>query len=101
MTTLSPVQSRRMALYGWLVGQSPGHARRSGQRDQVGARTDPQLTPDPQPVHPLLVQQRVVFLKPLVSSPKITAGEYTDHHEPGDPAGIERIAAGNGLEHAP
>ncbi|EHR59479.1 CatB-related O-acetyltransferase [Saccharomonospora cyanea] len=40
------------------------------------------MTPDPRTVHPLPQHERVVFLKPLVSSPKIVVGEYTYYDDP-------------------
>jgi virginiamycin A acetyltransferase len=42
--------------------------------------------PDPTQLHPVTGQKRVVFLKPLVTNPKIEVGEYTYGHGP------ERIA---------
>jgi virginiamycin A acetyltransferase len=47
------------------------------------------LTPDPRAVHPLPAHQRVVFLKPLVTSPKIVVGDYTYYDDPDDPTGFE------------
>ena len=40
-------------------------------------------------VHPLPAHQRVVFLKPLVTSPKIVVGDYTYYDDPDDPTGFE------------
>ncbi|MGC9670266.1 CatB-related O-acetyltransferase [Planosporangium sp. 12N6] len=40
------------------------------------------VIPDPTTVHPLAGFDRVVFLKPLVSSPKIVVGEYTYYDDP-------------------
>ncbi len=40
------------------------------------------MTPDPRAIHPLPQHERVVFLKPLVSSPKIVVGEYTYYDDP-------------------
>lgn len=40
------------------------------------------MSPDPTTVHPLAAHDRVVFLKPLVSSPKIVVGEYTYYDDP-------------------
>jgi virginiamycin A acetyltransferase len=40
-------------------------------------------------VHPLPAHQRVVFLKPLVTSPTIVVGDYTYYDDPDDPAGFE------------
>ena len=47
------------------------------------------MTPDPMTVHPLPAHERVVFLKPLVTSPKIVVGEYTYYDDPDDPTGFE------------
>jgi virginiamycin A acetyltransferase len=47
------------------------------------------VTPDPLTVHPLPAHERVVFLKPLVTSPKIVVGEYTYYDDPDDPTGFE------------
>jgi len=44
--------------------------------------------PDPMKVHPLSAHQRVVFLKPLVDSPRIVVGEYTYYDDPEDPTGF-------------
>jgi virginiamycin A acetyltransferase len=35
-------------------------------------------------IHRLPAHQRVVFLKPLVTSPTIVIGEYTYYHDPDD-----------------
>nr|WP_030689895.1 CatB-related O-acetyltransferase [Streptomyces globisporus] len=40
------------------------------------------MSPDPTTVHPLPAHERVVFLKPLVTSPNITVGEYTYYDDP-------------------
>ncbi|MFG3258235.1 CatB-related O-acetyltransferase [Streptomyces sp. NPDC048172] len=40
------------------------------------------MAPDPNTVHPLPAHERVVFLKPLVSSPNISVGEYTYYDDP-------------------
>ncbi|MEU4643727.1 CatB-related O-acetyltransferase [Micromonospora sp. NPDC023814] len=40
-------------------------------------------------VHPLPAHQRVVFLKPLVTSPKIVVGEYTYYDDPDGATGFE------------
>lgn len=40
------------------------------------------MPPDPMTRHPLPAHERVVFLKPLVSSPKIVVGEYTYYDDP-------------------
>ncbi|HEY3503427.1 MAG TPA: CatB-related O-acetyltransferase [Actinocatenispora sp.] len=41
-------------------------------------------------IHPLATQERVVFLKPLVSSPTITVGEYTYYDDPDGATRFER-----------
>ena len=48
--------------------------------------------PDPDRLHPVTGQERVVFLKPLVTDPKIEVGEYTYYDDPDDPLGFERNA---------
>lgn len=40
------------------------------------------MPPDPMTQHPLPEHERVVFLKPLVSSPKIVVGEYSYYDDP-------------------
>jgi virginiamycin A acetyltransferase len=40
------------------------------------------VTPDPTTVHPLPAHDRVVFLKPMLASPKIDVGEYTYYDDP-------------------
>uniref|UniRef100_A0AAU2V098 CatB-related O-acetyltransferase n=1 Tax=Streptomyces sp. NBC_00003 TaxID=2903608 RepID=A0AAU2V098_9ACTN len=40
------------------------------------------MSPDPATVHPLPAHDRVVFLRPLVTSPKIVVGEYTYYDDP-------------------
>ncbi|WP_433854462.1 CatB-related O-acetyltransferase [Streptomyces kronopolitis] len=40
------------------------------------------MSPDPTTVHPLPAHDRVVFLSPLVTSPKIVVGEYTYYDDP-------------------
>lgn len=40
-------------------------------------------------VHPLPAHERVVFLKPLVTSPKIVVGEYTYYDDPDGATGFE------------
>jgi virginiamycin A acetyltransferase len=44
--------------------------------------------PDPSTIHPVAGQERVVFLKPVVKSPKIEVGDYTYYD---DPAGAEQF----------
>lgn len=50
------------------------------------------LPPDPMKLHPVDGQERVVFLKPLVSDPRIEVGEYTYYDDPRDPRAFERDA---------
>jgi virginiamycin A acetyltransferase len=45
--------------------------------------------PDPNQVHPLPTTDRVVFLKPVVTSEKIDVGDYTYYDDPGDPTAGE------------
>ncbi|GGW62071.1 CatB-related O-acetyltransferase [Streptomyces galilaeus] len=40
------------------------------------------MTPDPATPHPLPAHERVVFLKPLVTSPSVVVGEYTYYDDP-------------------
>lgn len=47
------------------------------------------MTPDPMTLHPLPAHDRVVFLKPLVDSPKIVVGEYTYYDDPDGATGFE------------
>ncbi|PYC65713.1 acetyltransferase [Micromonospora arborensis] len=47
------------------------------------------MTPDPMAVHPLPAHERMVFLKPLVTSPKIVVGEYTYYDDPDGATGFE------------
>ncbi|WP_431943286.1 CatB-related O-acetyltransferase [Micromonospora marina] len=47
------------------------------------------MTPDPRTVHPLPAFDRVVFLKPLVTSPKIVVGDYTYYDDPDDATSFE------------
>lgn len=44
---------------------------------------------DPTLLHPIPGQERVVLLKPLVTSPLIEVGEYSYYDDPGDPTGFE------------
>jgi virginiamycin A acetyltransferase len=48
--------------------------------------------PDPTTLHPLPGHERVVFLKPLVTDPRIEVGEYTYYDDPDDPEAFERDA---------
>ncbi|KOG14921.1 CatB-related O-acetyltransferase [Streptomyces viridochromogenes] len=49
------------------------------------------MSPDPTTVHPLPAHDRVVFLKPLVTSPKIVVGEYTYYDDPAGATGFEHL----------
>jgi virginiamycin A acetyltransferase len=46
--------------------------------------------PDPNQVHPLPHTDRVVFLKPIVTSEKIEVGDYTYYDDPDDPTAFEQ-----------
>jgi virginiamycin A acetyltransferase len=46
--------------------------------------------PDPNQVHPLPATDRVVFLKPVITSEKIEVGDYTYYDDPGDPTAFEQ-----------
>jgi virginiamycin A acetyltransferase len=48
--------------------------------------------PDPTTLYPVDGQKRVVFLRPLVTSPNIEVGEYTYYDDPRDPEAFERDA---------
>ena len=48
--------------------------------------------PDPTVLHPIAGQARVVFLRPLVRSPRVEVGEYTYYDSYGDPLAFERDA---------
>ena len=50
------------------------------------------VAPDPDRLHPVTGQERVVFLKALVTDPKIEVGEYTYYDDPDDPLGFEHKA---------
>jgi virginiamycin A acetyltransferase len=51
-------------------------------------------------VHPLSAHKRVVFLKPLISSPKISVGEYTYYDDPDGATEFEQrnVLYGSGPE---
>lgn len=40
------------------------------------------LGPDPSSIHPVPAHQRIVFLKPLISDPRIEIGDYTYYDDP-------------------
>jgi virginiamycin A acetyltransferase len=48
--------------------------------------------PDPTVLHPVTGQDRVVYLSPLVTDPRIEVGEYTYYDDPDDALGFERNA---------
>jgi virginiamycin A acetyltransferase len=48
--------------------------------------------PDPKVLHPVAGQDRVVYLRPLVTDPRIEVGEYTYYDDPDDALGFERNA---------
>jgi virginiamycin A acetyltransferase len=50
------------------------------------------IAPDPNTLHPVEGQPRVVFLKPLVTDPRIEVGEYTYYDDPDDALAFERTA---------
>jgi len=54
--------------------------------------TEQHDAPDPMVVHPISGQERVVFLKPLITSPHIEVGDYTYYDDPDDPASFEAKA---------
>lgn len=47
------------------------------------------MLPDPMTLHPLEGHPRVVFLKPLIRSPLIEAGDYSYYDDPDDPCAFE------------
>jgi virginiamycin A acetyltransferase len=48
--------------------------------------------PNPTVLHPVSGHERVVFLKPLVTDPRIEVGDYTYYDDPEDALGFERSA---------
>ena len=40
------------------------------------------MSPDPTALHPLAAHERVVFLKPLITGPRILVGDYTYYDDP-------------------
>jgi len=48
--------------------------------------------PDPTVLHPISGHERVVFLRPLVSDPRIEVGEYTYYDDPDDALAFEEKA---------
>ncbi|MBA0052603.1 CatB-related O-acetyltransferase [Streptomyces sp. AJS327] len=51
--------------------------------------TDPPVPADPNRLHPVPGQPRVVLLRPLVTSPLIEVGEFTYYDDPDDPTAFE------------
>jgi len=52
----------------------------------------PAAAPDPTRLHPVQGHERVVFLRPLVTDPRIEVGEYTYYDDPDDATAFERRA---------
>ncbi|WP_323741470.1 CatB-related O-acetyltransferase [Pseudoclavibacter sp. VKM Ac-2867] len=50
---------------------------------------EPASPPDPSTLHPIEGQERVILLKPLVTSPLISVGDFTYYDDPDDPAAFE------------
>jgi virginiamycin A acetyltransferase len=50
------------------------------------------IAPDPNVLHPVAGQERVVFLKPLITDSRIEVGEYTYYDDPVDARAFEREA---------
>ncbi len=48
--------------------------------------------PDPTRLHPVAGQQRVVFVKPLVSNPSIEVRDFSYYDDPDDPLAFEHDA---------
>ncbi|AIG77038.1 Hypothetical protein AJAP_20895 [Amycolatopsis japonica] len=48
------------------------------------------MNPDPTTLHPLPAHERVIFLKPLIRSPKIVVGDYTYFDDPDGATEFER-----------
>jgi virginiamycin A acetyltransferase len=46
--------------------------------------------PEPMVLHPVAGQDRVVFLRPLVTDPRIEVGEYSYYDDPDEPLEFER-----------
>lgn len=45
--------------------------------------------PDPNTLHPVAGQERVVLLKPLITNPLISVGDFTYYDDPEDPTAFE------------
>nr|WP_258067595.1 CatB-related O-acetyltransferase [Pseudoclavibacter sp. RFBI5] len=50
---------------------------------------EPASAPDPSTLHPIDGQERVILLKPLVTSPLISVGDFTYYDDPDDPSAFE------------
>ena len=48
--------------------------------------------PDPTVLHPVTGQERVVFLRALVTDPRIEVGDYTCYDDPDDSLASVRLA---------
>jgi virginiamycin A acetyltransferase len=70
------------------VGHPPGdrHDAIIGKTKERAMRP---IVPDPMVIHPIPNQPRVVFLKPLVTSPLIEVGEYSYYDDPQHPEAFE------------
>ncbi|MBF4459923.1 CatB-related O-acetyltransferase [Pseudoclavibacter sp. VKM Ac-2867] len=58
-------------------------------RFYTGSVNEPASPPDPSTLHPIEGQERVILLKPLVTSPLISVGDFTYYDDPDDPAAFE------------
>lgn len=57
---------------------------------QWGSAPSSITAPDPTRAHPLPTHPRVVFLRPLITTGKISVGEYTYYDDPDHPENFER-----------
>jgi virginiamycin A acetyltransferase len=71
-----------------------GQSSTQPQPDQIPARYGRAvpIAPDPNVLHPVDGQPRVVFLKPLVTDLRIEVGDYTYYDDPEDALGFESKA---------
>ncbi|WP_236558502.1 CatB-related O-acetyltransferase [Pseudoclavibacter sp. 8L] len=51
--------------------------------------SEPASPPDPSTLHPIEGQERVILLKPLITSPLISVGDFTYYDDPDDPSAFE------------
>ncbi|PPF83728.1 acetyltransferase [Pseudoclavibacter sp. RFBJ3] len=58
-------------------------------RFYTGSVNEPASAPDPSTLHPITGQERVILLKPLVTSPLISVGDFTYYDDPDDPSAFE------------